>query len=104
MRLDELPHLTYQLAMVNRCRSVWHVPAENRTKGRHDFRVAMQLHGLQTGQHRSQVSLADLDDLQLALALGQAFGQRGELVPIPLQLGRVGGKLLPLLVESMVAT
>jgi hypothetical protein len=35
----------------------------------------VQLHGLHVGQYRSHVPLADLGNLKLALALGEAIDQ-----------------------------
>ena len=69
MRFHELTHLTDELAMIDRSRGVWYVPAEHGAKGRHDFRVAMQLHYLKICQHRSQIPLADLGNLKVTVAL-----------------------------------
>ena len=97
---DELSHLAYQLAMVDRRWSVRRVPAEDGAEGCHDLRVALQLHCLQIGQHRAQIPLMDLGDLQVALALGEAFGQRSDFVATPLQFGLSVGKLLPLRADA----
>ena len=103
MRLDELPHLTHQLAVVDRRWSVRRVPAEHRAQGRHDLAVTMELHRLEIGQHQSQFTLVDLGHLPGSFRLREAFCQRGDLLAKMCQLFRMLGEPPQLLLHGVIA-
>src|SRR5215212_6863212 len=102
--LHELSHLANQLAMVDGSWSVWCMPAEDRAQGSHDLGVAMHLHCLQIGQHRSQFTLMDPGDLAIAFALREGLSQRGNLLAENSELFRELGKSLLLLLDGVIAT